>query len=422
MRGVRRPHVRVPRDLTVPVAGSRTARDVLSASLGRLLRALPSLPPPTDASPSALEQWGQLVRMLTDMARSQPGALASVFRWTHVSTLARCIERGARRDAAVAAELHTLVCFELWALGALDEGVELREFGRRIVSLPRRSTWCCPADARVLRFEGPVLVGLGEDGRRVCTSTRDAVLAGTDPQLEPSGLALHGGMTLVLEDDNPIADREAHPDKLGNALSLGDRSVDDWVRTLDQALALVEAQLPTLFGEMQLYVQRVVPVGFDARQHLSASYAEAIGTIYVSLHPNPMVMAEALIHEFSHNKLNALFEVDPVLHNAFSSTHASPVRPDPRPLHGVLLAAHAFLPVATLYERMIASEHPWAADPGFRRRLAQIVRSNHQAVSTVVAAARTTAVGRGLVDELARLDAHFMASGAEELVPATDLG
>ena len=419
----------VPSDFTVPVNGSRTARDVLSSSLGRLLRALPSLPPPAGASPPVLEQWGELIRMLTDMARARPGALASVFRWTHVSTLARCIERGAlgaplgsSRDAAVAIELHTLVCFELWALGALEEVVELREFSRRIVTLPRRSTWCCPEDVRVLRFEGSLLVGVGEGGRRVCTSERDAVVARADPRLEPSGLGLHGGLTLVLEDNNPIADREAHPDKLGNALSLGDRSVDVWVRTLDEALELIEAQLPTLFGEMQLYIQRLVPVGFDARQHLSASYAEAIGTIYVSLHPNPMVMAEALIHEFSHNKLNALFEVDRVLYNAFSSTHASPVRPDPRPLHGVLLAAHAFLPVAALYERMLESRHPWTSDPGFRRRLAQIVSSNHQAVSTVVAAARTTAVGRGLVDELARLDAHFMSSYSDERVPPTDLG
>lgn len=412
----------VPRDFTVPAAGSRTARDVLSSSLGRLLRALPSLPPPTDASPRALEQWAELIRILTDMAKAQPGALASVFRWTHVSTLARCIERGHCRDAAVAAELQTLVCFELWAMGALEEVVELREFSRRIVTLPRRSTWCCPKDVRVLRFEGSSLVGVAEDGRRVCTSARDAVLAGTDPRLEPSGHGLHGGLTLVLEDNNPIADREAHPDKLGNALALGDRSADVWVRTLDEALKLIEAQLPTLFGEMQLYIQRVVPVGFDARQHLSASYAEAIGTIYVSLHPNPMVMAEALIHEFSHNKLNALFEVDRVLNNAFSSTHTSPVRPDPRPLHGVLLAAHAFLPVATLYERMLECRHPWSSDPGFARRLSQIVSSNHQAVSTVVAAAHTTPVGRGLVDELARLDAHFMSSYFDERMAATDLG
>ena len=345
-----------------------------------------------------------------------------MFRWTHVSTLARCISRGHRRDLAVANEYLTLVYFELWALGALEQRVELRDFARRIVTLPRRATWSCPEEVRVLRFEGPQLLGLDADGRTVCTSVRDAVAAGTDPQLEASGHSLHGGLTLAMEDNNPIAELEAHPDKFGNALSLGDRSAENWVQTLDAGLMLIEAHMPTLFAEMQLYIQRVVPVGFDDHKHLSASYAEAIGTVYLSLHPNAMVMAEALIHEFSHNKLNALFEVDPVLVNAFTSMHTSPIRPDPRPLHGVLLAAHAFLPVARLYERLIEEKHPWSSTPDFRRRLAQIVASNREAVTTVVDAAEPTAAGRGLVDELARLDAHFMERYYDEGTAATDLG
>ena len=159
----------------------------------------------------------------------------------------------------------------------------------------------------------------------------------------------------MLEDDNPIALWEAHPDKLGNALNLGERDAQAWVDSIGEALALIAEQMPTLYEEMKLFVQRIVPVGYHDKLHLSASYAEAIGTLYLTLHPQRMVMAEALIHEFSHNKLNALFEVDEVLVNAFTSLHSSPVRPDPRPLHGVLLAAHAFLPVATLYERMLDS-------------------------------------------------------------------
>jgi len=412
----------VPRDLTVPLAGSHCARDVLSASLRALLRSLPSLPPPADASTLVVQQWTEFHGVLGEVARTKPGALASVFRWTHVSTLARCIVRGHCRDASVATEFQTLVYFELWALGALDSVVDTRAFARRIVSLPRRATWCCPDDVCALRFDGPQLLGMAPDGQVVSVSTRDAVVAGTDPLLESCGRKLHGGLTLVLEDNNPIAQREAHPDKSGNALNLGARSIDVWVRTLDEALTLIEAQQPTLFAELQLYIQRIVPVGFDAEQHLSASYAEAIGTVYLSLHPSAMVMAEALIHEFSHNKLNALFDVDTVLLNAFSSMHTSPVRPDPRPLHGILLAAHAFMPVAALYESMLESGHPLSSTPEFRRRLAQIVGSNHEAVSTLVDAGRPTAVGQGLIDELARLDAHFCSRYFDAGVAPTDLG
>ena len=46
-----------------------------------------------------------------------------------------------------------------------------------------------------------------------------------------------------------------------------------------------------------------VPLG-DLQKHLSASYREAIGTIYVTLHPNVMTMAEALVHDFGHARVN----------------------------------------------------------------------------------------------------------------------
>ena len=41
---------------------------------------------------------------------------------------------------------------------------------------------------------------------------------------------------------------------------------------------------------MDLFLHQVVPVGWDPERHLSASYQEAIGTIYLSLHPSPMTM------------------------------------------------------------------------------------------------------------------------------------
>ena len=52
------------------------------------------------------------------------------------------------------------------------------------------------------------------------------------------------------------------------------------------------------------------PGGWHEQRHLSASYQEILGTVYLSLHPSSMTLSEALIHELSHNKLNALFEID----------------------------------------------------------------------------------------------------------------
>jgi HEXXH motif-containing protein len=109
----------------------------------------------------------------------------------------------------------------------------------------------------------------------------------------------------------------------------------------------------------------------------------------------------------SHNKLNALFERESVLDNAFTPLFASPVRPDPRPLHGVLLAVHAFLPVARLYERMIEAGHPFAADRGFLRRYRDIVEKNTEAAETLLAHGRFTNAGEPLAQEIRAWDRHF---------------
>jgi HEXXH motif-containing protein len=96
-----------------------------------------------------------------------------------------------------------------------------------------------------------------------------------------------------------------------------------------------------------------------------------------------------------------------VLENAFFPLYPSPVRPDPRPLHGVLLAVHAFLPVARLYETMIDKHHPLTESESFRGRFADIVAINREGAEVVLAHARPTEVGAGLVEEMRQLDAHY---------------
>ncbi len=154
-------------------------------------------------------------------------------------------------------------------------------------------------------------------------------------------------------------------------------------------------------------IELVVPTGHHPETHRSASYRESIGAVYLTLHPNVMTLAEAVIHEFSHNKLHALFELDPVIENDAAARFTSPVRPDPRPLRGVLLAVHAFLPVARLYEKMTEAGHPLALGHYFPERFAQIRGLNREGASTVFAHAKPTPVGRALIDEMRRWIAHF---------------
>lgn len=228
---------------------------------------------------------------------------------------------------------------------------------------------------------------------------------GTDPpKLFPIDES-RAAVCLSIVDTNPLSAHEAHPDKSGNAISLGGRTAESWCQTLRDALALIAATLPRLHREMSWSLRRIIPVGFEPEQHLSASYREAPGLCYLTLHPDLVTMAEAMIHESQHGKLNALTFFDPVLENGYAEWTQSPVRPDLRPLMGVLLAVHAFVPVAAFHQRLAASDHPLSRSAEFRRRRAEVLESNARGLQTLRDKAKPTSLGARLLDELSAVQA-----------------
>jgi len=367
-----------PPDLTLPRAGVPTLRAALSAALKRLAQDLGRLPL-ASLSPDARATLTHVLRATKAELAREPGRVFGVLRRPNVGAALRVLRE--RADDAIARQLAATLAVELAAAGA---------------ELP------------ALRFEGlpPEIVCLG--ARRALPGG-DATLA----RGEWSGRAIldhpspfteiEGGIVLAEVDDNPLSMLEAHPDKLGNAIDLGGRDAETWADALREALGLIAEHTPALRETIALLVHQIVPVGYDAEQHLSASYREALGTLYLTLHPSPLTMAEALIHETQHNVLNAVFELDPLLENAFSPLFSSPVRPDPRPLHGVLLAVHAFLPVAELHRRMAEAGHPLSKTPEFARRVERVREGNREGAAVLLENAAPTAIGRALLDEIARL-------------------
>lgn len=224
---------------------------------------------------------------------------------------------------------------------------------------------------------------------------------------------LAGAIRLSLIDPNPLSLEEEHPDKFGNAISLGERPEEEWVKTLTDVLGLIDRHWPELRAEMSSLLIQIIPVGYDAQKHLSASYRQVVGTVYMTLHPSLLTMTEALIHEFQHNKMNLASFSDPILLNAFQPLYRSPVRPDPRPLWGILLAVHAFLAVAAFLRRLRQSGHPLAASPDFERRLLEIDLKNREGMDVLRAHARWTSFGENLMRELDELDGRHIAQRSD---------
>ncbi len=377
-------------DLTDPRSAA-TMRRVISAALRRLAQDFVRLRPPSDVARSF-----DTVRsaFAAELAR-EPGRAFAVLRRANVGTMIRVVRELAvdapRRDA-------------LWAALASTFAVELAASGAELgpIDFAHTPPWVvCLGSRLVLPGGGPARLADGHwrfGDRSIDVRARDQSAHFT-PIAEP--------IVLSVVDDNPLSALEAHPDKSGNAVDLGDRPLSDWLAALGCAFALVEAYAPAIREETSFVLQQIVPVGAHEEKHLSASYREAIGTIYLSLHPSDMTMTEAIVHEHSHNKLNAVLELDPILENSPDERFASPVRPDARPIFGVLLAVHAFLPVAALYRRMIESGDERAQSASFSARYERIVRGNREGTELLLAHARTTALGRALLDEIAALNESF---------------
>jgi HEXXH motif-containing protein len=98
-------------------------------------------------------------------------------------------------------------------------------------------------------------------------------------------------------------------------------------------------------------------------------------------------LVETLIHEFSHNLLNALIDQHGILAEDCprGELFYSPWRPDARPLSGILHAVYVFERIAEFYERYL-SLYPDA--DAYRQRYASIVGRLVLGLRTLQQAAR----------------------------------
>lgn len=392
----------------------------LTGACRRFLGSGNALPPPLR---TAHEPIAALVQ---EALARRSAALLNCFAAPAVGTPLQCLElrdqlpQFRERIDRAAAELIPHLLLEMGLRGLIPAARSiLWEHGApRLAALGIGGELVPPAGATALRFSASHLAAIAGG----------AEIARLPLASEPLREALrggHGGFTFArchrragrvacfsTRDHNPLAAFEAHPEKSGNHVDLGGRSEAEWVAVLDQCFALVERYLPGEFAEMAVLLRQIVPVGYHPERHLSASYREAVGTVYLTLHPTLMTMVEAVVHEFQHNKFNVAAYSAHFIDNAFHPLYKSPIRPDPRPLWGIVLAVHAFLPVAELYRRMRDDGHPLAQAPEFAARLSDIDLKNHEGMEMLRAHAHFTAAGRALFAELQDLEARHMGERA----------
>ncbi len=123
----------------------------------------------------------------------------------------------------------------------------------------------------------------------------------------------------------------------------------NYIRVLRKAVSHIGRFDATLHEELLTDIRVLVPLRNRRRlTSVSSTYSSLQGAIGLSHSPDPIVQAETLIHEFSHNKLNLLLDMTSLFDSGSPSEASfySPWREDLRPLRGLLLGSHAFLNTA----------------------------------------------------------------------------
>ncbi len=156
---------------------------------------------------------------------------------------------------------------------------------------------------------------------------------------------------LTDKDLNPYNVMDTHPDH--NWIGVGWWEVDKnkWLEIYNKTFELLSQIDEGVWSELNIMINKIVPLRTAYQRHNSASYKECIGHLYLWLTlwtDTPWVNnIEAIIHESSHNKLNLISHFDKLVLNWGELQYYSPYRPDPRHIWGIFLWIHAFSP--TIY-------------------------------------------------------------------------
>jgi hypothetical protein len=182
------------------------------------------------------------------------------------------------------------------------------------------------------------------------------------------------------------------------------------------ALALLDTGDPALAAEIRVLIGEIVlAVGVEDPKALTFDGASSFmlwGSLVLNARgpKTPLEMAEALAHESGHNLLFGLCADGALVENDDEAVFASPLRPDPRPMDGIV---HATYVTARMHRAVLALERAGVLDAAAvaeaHRSLAAHRRAFAEGMAVIEAHGRLTGRGRAI---LAGARAHMAAFAA----------
>jgi HEXXH motif-containing protein len=172
---------------------------------------------------------------------------------------------------------------------------------------------------------------------------------------------------VLLVTDDPYLDRYTLPMSAG--LSAGE--LRWWRQRVQSAWEVLVRHHRWAAGPIADGVSVIVPLTPQSQTDLiSATSPAAFGAVATSWPPDPVTMAETLVHEFQHVKLCGLLDMVPLAESGGEKVYA-PWRQDPRPAGGLLQGVYAHLGIVRFWA---AQRHAETDPDGVLRAQVQVAR------------------------------------------------
>jgi hypothetical protein len=170
------------------------------------------------------------------------------------------------------------------------------------------------------------------------------------------------------------------------------------VRSITNAFALLGDYAPLYRRWVDRVVTDIIVSRYKYGSSQSGSWREAPGTIQLSWSPEPISVAEALVHEASHQYAYQVYRVSPLDDGSDTTLYYSSAARRPRPLERILFAYHAFANILLFYEEILKAGAPKAAT--IKEHIGQSRRAVLQLDAPLVNSTALTPAGRALYEAL----------------------
>ncbi len=209
---------------------------------------------------------------------------------------------------------------------------------------------------------------------------------------------------VLLVTDDPYLDR--YPLPMSAGLDAG--QLEQWRPRVRSAFEVLVQEHRWAAGPVAAGVAVIVPLTPHSETDLiTATSPAAFGAIATSWPPDPVILAETLVHEFQHVKLCGLLDLVPLATSGGDTVYA-PWRRDPRPAGGLLQGIYAHVGIVRFWA---AQRHAESEPDDILRAQAQFARwrpAIEAAVDTLRQTSCLTAEGERFT-ELLRAEGQRLA-------------